>query len=335
MKERLPSFPSGADLISNPVNSQLQQPALKLLDSVGVAIVGKKDVLRLILLSILCNGHVLFEDLPGLAKTLMARSFAQCLGCEFKRIQFTSDLLPADVTGSYVYNRATSEFELRKGPVFCNILLADEINRAPPRTQSALLEAMQERQVTIENVTLKLERPFVVFATQNPIEYEGTYPLPEAQLDRFLVKTSIGYPTVEEESTILERRSERRSDDYVLEKAVEKSELLEMQNSVETVHIDRDLERYIAEIVAKTRSHASVEAGSSPRGSLAIMKLAKANAWLSGRDYVLPDDVKTVAVPALNHRLILTADSWLRGIKPESIISDIVGKTPVPKVSTN
>lgn len=313
----------------------MQKRALKLLDAVGVAIVGKKDVLRLILLSILCNGHVLFEDLPGLAKTLSARSFAQCLGCEFKRIQFTSDLLPADVTGSYVYNRATSAFELRRGPVFCNILLADEINRAPPRTQSALLEAMQERQVTIENETLKLERPFIVFATQNPIEYEGTYPLPEAQLDRFLIKTSIGYPTPEEESLMLERRSERRTDDYFLEKVVEKQDLLEMQNSVEVVHIDRDLERYIAEVVAKTRNHSSVEVGSSPRGSIALMKLAKANAWLSERDYIIPDDIKALAVPALNHRLILTADNWLRGTKPQSIIEEIIGKVPVPKVATS
>lgn len=309
-----------------------QQTAAALLDAVGVAIVGKKEVLRLILLSILCDGHVLFEDLPGLAKTLIARSFAQCLGCDFKRIQFTSDLLPADVTGSYVFNRATSAFELRKGPVFCNILLADEINRAPPRTQSALLEAMQERQVTIENDTLRLERPFIVFATQNPIEYEGTYPLPEAQLDRFLVKTSVGYPTPEEESTILERRSERRSDDFVLNKVVERSELLQMQQSVESIHIDRDIERYIADIVSKTRSHTSVEVGASPRGSIAIMKLAKANAWLAERDYVIPDDVKAVAIPALNHRLILTADNWLRGIKPQSIIEEVLQKVPVPKV---
>jgi len=308
--------------------------ALQILDVVGTAIVGKKAVLRLILLSILCNGHVLFEDLPGLAKTLTARSFAQTLGCEFKRIQFTSDLLPADVTGSYVYNRATSAFELRKGPIFCNILLADEINRAPPRTQSALLEAMQERQVTIENETMKLGAPFIVFATQNPIEYEGTYPLPEAQLDRFLVKTSIGYPTVEEETTILESRSVRRSDEVLLEKIVEKNALLEMQSLVESVHIERDLEKYIAEIVGKTRMHASVEVGSSPRGSLAILKLSKANAWLDQRDYVIPDDIKVVAIPALNHRLILTADNWLRGTKPESIIEEVLGKTTVPKVST-
>jgi len=308
--------------------------ALQILDVVGTAIVGKKAVLRLILLSILCNGHVLFEDLPGLAKTLTSRSFAQTLGCEFKRIQFTSDLLPADVTGSYVYNRATSAFELRKGPIFCNILLADEINRAPPRTQSALLEAMQERQVTIENETMKLGAPFIVFATQNPIEYEGTYPLPEAQLYRFLVKTSIGYPTVEEETTILESRSVRRSDEVLLEKIVEKNALLEMQSLVESVHIERDLEKYIAEIVGKTRMHASVEVGSSPRGSLAILKLSKANAWLDQRDYVIPDDIKVVAIPALNHRLILTADNWLRGTKPESIIEEVLGKTTVPKVST-
>ena len=311
-----------------------QDSALKILDMVGTAIVGKKAVLRLILLSILCNGHVLFEDLPGLAKTLTARSFAQSLGCEFKRIQFTSDLLPADVTGSYVYNRATSAFELRKGPIFCNILLADEINRAPPRTQSALLEAMQERQVTIENDTMKLGSPFIVFATQNPIEYEGTYPLPEAQLDRFIVKTSIGYPTVEEETAILERRSVRRSDDFSLEKVVEKNTLLEMQSLVESVHIERDVEKYIAEIVGKTRAHPSVEVGSSPRGSLAILKLSKANAWLDQRDYVIPDDIKAVAIPALNHRLILTADNWLRGTKPESVIEEVIGKTTVPKVSS-
>ena len=317
------------------VEKDYQKQAAKLLDSVGVAIVGKRETLRLILLSILCNGHVLFEDLPGLAKTLTAKSFAQCLGCEFKRIQFTSDLLPADVTGSYVYNRATSAFELRRGPIFCNILLADEINRAPPRTQSALLEAMQERQVTIENETLKLVNPFIVFATQNPIEYEGTYPLPEAQLDRFLVKTSIGYPTPEEEATVLERRSERRTDDCIVDKVVEREDLLQMQNEVEQVHIDHDLERYIADIVAKTRGHPSVEVGSSPRGSLAIMKLAKANAWLARRNFVIPDDIKAIAVPALNHRLILTADNWLRGIKPQSIIQDIIGKTAVPKVSPN
>ncbi|MFI5420935.1 MAG: AAA family ATPase [Nitrososphaerales archaeon] len=311
-----------------------QDVAQKILDEVSGAIVGKIDTLRLILLSILCSGHVLFEDLPGLAKTLTARSFAQSLGCEFKRIQFTSDLLPADITGSYVFNRATSQFELRRGPIFCNILLADEINRAPPRTQSALLEAMQERQVTIENDTMKLTDPFIVFATQNPIEYEGTYPLPEAQLDRFLIKISIGYPSEDEEARILERRSSRKTDDILLRQVVDKQSLLELQQLVELVHMDRDLEKYIAEIVAKTRSHPSIEIGSSPRGSLAILKLSKAHAWLDHRDYVLPDDIKEVAVPALNHRMILTADNWLRGTKPEAIIEDILGTVPVPKVAS-
>ncbi|MDA4129578.1 MAG: MoxR family ATPase [Thaumarchaeota archaeon] len=309
-----------------------QDSAQKLIDEVGKAIVGKSATLRLILLSILCNGHVLFEDLPGLAKTLTARSFAQSLGCEFKRIQFTSDLLPADITGSYVFNRATSEFEFRQGPIFCNILLADEINRAPPRTQSALLEAMQERQVTIENETMRLQAPFIVFATQNPIEYEGTYPLPEAQLDRFLIRISLGYPTQDEETEILERRSSRRSEDILLNQVVDKQKLLEMQQFVELVHIDKDLEKYIVDIVSRTRSHSSVEVGSSPRGSLAILKLAKAHAWLDQRDFVLPDDIKSVAVPALNHRMILTADNWLRGTKPESIVEEILGKAPVPKI---
>jgi MoxR-like ATPase len=309
-----------------------QDTAQKIIDEVGKAIVGKSATLRLILLSILCSGHVLFEDLPGLAKTLTARSFAQSLGCEFKRIQFTSDLLPADITGSYVFNRATSEFEFRRGPIFCNILLADEINRAPPRTQSALLEAMQERQVTIENETMRLQEPFIVFATQNPIEYEGTYPLPEAQLDRFLIRISIGYPTQDEETEILERRSSRRSEDILLNQVVDKQKLLEMQRFVELMHIDKDLEKYIVDIVSRTRSHSSVEVGSSPRGSLAILKLAKAHAWLDQRDFVLPDDIKSVAVPALNHRMILTADNWLRGTKPESIIEEILGKVPVPKI---
>jgi MoxR-like ATPase len=302
------------------------------LDETSKAVIGKRGALELVFLSILCNGHVLFEDLPGLAKTLTARSFASTLGCEFKRIQFTSDLLPADITGSYVFNRATSQFELRQGPIFCNILLADEINRAPPRTQSALLEAMQERQVTIENNTLKLSSPFVVLATQNPIEYEGTYPLPEAQLDRFLIKIGIGYPSAEDEATMLDRRAKREQDEIQLEQIVTKDQVLEMQKEVEAVHIDLDLEKYIVEIVRQTREHTAVEVGASPRGSIALMKLSKACAWVSQRDYVIPDDIKSVVVPALNHRLILTADHWLKGTKPQTVIDDIVSKIPVPKV---
>jgi MoxR-like ATPase len=304
----------------------------KILDEVGKAIVGKRDVLETIFLAILANGHVLFEDYPGLAKTLTARSFAASIGAEFKRIQFTSDLLPADITGSYILNRNTSTFELRRGPIFCNILLADEINRAPPRTQSALLEAMQERQVTIENETMKLDSPFLTLATQNPIEYEGTYPLPEAQLDRFILKIVMGYPTQVEEAEILERRSERQSDDVKIDQVASKEQIIEMQQAVEQVHIERDIESYIVEIVARTRKDSTIEIGSSPRGGLAILKLSKARAWVHGRDYVLPDDVKAVSVPALSHRIILTAEQWVRGTKAESIIENILERVEVPKV---
>ena len=312
---------------------EIQSKPARILEEVGKAIVGKQAVLERILLAILADGHVLFEDYPGLAKTLTARCFASSVGCEFKRIQFTSDLLPADITGSYVLNRNTSNFEIRKGPIFCNILLADEINRAPPRTQSALLEAMQERQVTIESTTFTLDAPFIVFATQNPIEYEGTYPLPEAQLDRFIMKTGIGYPTEADETQILDRRTKRRTEQVQIEKIASKEDILEMQSLVEQVHIESELEKYIVNIVSKTRDHNAVEVGASPRGSLAILKLAKAHAWLYQRNYVLPDDIKDVAVPALSHRIILTADQWIRGTKPEIIIEDLLKRIDVPKVS--
>lgn len=312
--------------------SEMQDRSTRILDEVGKAIVGKRDVLEKILLAILCDGHVLFEDYPGLAKTLTARCFAQSIGCDFKRIQFTSDLLPADITGSYILNRSTSAFELRKGPIFCNILLADEINRASPRTQSALLEAMQEKQVTIENSTFPLDLPFVVLATQNPIEYEGTYPLPEAQLDRFIMKLGMGYPSPEEETEILDRRTKRETDEVRIEEIVRKEEIIEMQKMVERVHIEKELERYIVRIVSATRGHGGVELGASPRASLAMLKLSKANAWLHKRDFVLPDDIKGVAVPALSHRVILTADQWIKGGKSESIIQDVLSRIEVPKV---
>lgn len=310
---------------------QLEENAKKILDEVGGVIVGKREVLEEVLVAILADGHLLFEDYPGLAKTLTARSFACTLGCEFKRVQFTADLLPADITGGYVLNRSTSSFELRKGPIFCNVLLADEINRAPPRTQSALLEAMQERQVTIENTTFGLDSPFIVFATQNPIEYEGTYPLPEAQLDRFIIKVGIGYPSQSEEVEILERRTKRQREEVEIEAVVSKEKLLEMRRMVEVVHIDPEIEKYIVNIAAKTREHTAVEVGASPRGSLAMLKLSKARAWLYRRDYVLPDDVKAIAVPALSHRLILTADHWIRGTKPEAIVESVLAKVDVPK----
>ncbi len=310
---------------------QIDEKAKMVLDEVGKVIVGKQEVLEQVLVAILADGHLLLEDYPGLAKTLTARCFASSLGCEFKRIQFTADLLPADITGGYVLNRSTSAFELRRGPIFCNILLADEINRAPPRTQSALLEAMQERQVTIENTTFGLDSPFIVFATQNPIEYEGTYPLPEAQLDRFIMKVGIGYPSQSEEVEILDRRTKRQGEEVSIEQVASKAEVLGMRKMVEGVHIDPEIERYIVNIVGKTRAHSAVEVGASPRGSLAMLKLSKAHAWLHRRSYVLPDDVKAIAVPALSHRLILTADHWIRGTKPESIVESLLGTVEVPK----
>jgi MoxR-like ATPase len=303
-----------------------------IIDEVRQVIVGKKTVLERVMLCVLADGHLLFEDYPGLAKTLMAKSFAAALGCEFKRVQFTPDLLPADISGTYVLERNTGHFILRPGPVFCNILLADEINRAPPKTQSALLEAMQERQVTLDGETHPLPRPFLVMATQNPIEYEGTYPLPEAQVDRFIMRTDIGYPTPEEEVLVLLRRKGRKSDEAVVRKISDPEKVREMQQAVENVHIDDAIHEYIVSIVAGTRKHPQVEIGSSPRGSLALMRLASANAALQGRDFVIPDDVKTLAVPALAHRLMLGADPWVRGVRPGSIIESILKDVPVPKV---
>lgn len=293
---------------------------------------GKQDVLNLLLISLVSGGHVLIEDYPGLAKTLMAKSLAASLGLDFKRVQFTPDLLPADVTGSYIVNTRTSKFELRKGPIFTNILLADEINRAPPRTQSALLEAMQERQVTIEGDTLKMDDPFVVVATQNPIEYEGTYPLPEAQLDRFLAKLRVGYPSTEEEKEILTRRMEAMADDVPISAVATREDVQGMKRDIERVHFDRAVEGYIVELVESTRQHADVDVGASPRGSLAVMKLSRGKAFIEGRDYVIPDDVKSVAVPALSHRLVLKAEGWMKGKRPESVIEDILASVPVPKV---
>ena len=294
------------------------------------AIIGKDDVLEKVIWCILADGHILFEDYPGLAKTLMAKSFAS--GCKFTRIQFTPDLLPADITGTKIYNRKTMEFELREGPIFTNILLADEINRAPPKTQSALLEAMQERQTTIEGETRKMEKPFIVLATQNPIEYEGTYPLPEAQVDRFLARLNIGYPSKEDEQNILERRIERKMDDVQINRIIDPNTLLEMQKAVENVHIHKDIIKYIVEIVTKTRTHPPVEVGASPRGSLSLLKLARARAAFYGKDFVIPDDVKINAESALAHRIILKPEPWMQGIKPESIINSILASVPVPKL---
>jgi len=298
---------------------------------VAKAIVEKDSVIEQLMLAFLAGGHVLIEDYPGLAKTLMANTFSRAIGCNFKRVQFTPDLLPADITGTFVLNRATSQFELRKGPIFTNILLADEINRAPPKTQSALLEAMQEFQVTLEGETHKLPRPFMVIATQNPIEYEGTYPLPEAQIDRFLMRLSIGYPSQKGEAEILRRRRNRKTDDVQISCVSSPETIKAMQDAIENVHVDDDIETYIVSVVQETRKHGQVEVGASPRGSLALMKLAQAKAALAGRDFVLPDDVKNVAVPALAHRLILKPDPWIKGIKPKVIIDKVLTTVPVPK----
>ena len=296
------------------------------------AVVGKQEAVDLLLLSIVSGGHVLIEDYPGLAKTLMAKSLASALGIGFKRIQFTPDLLPADVTGSYMVNPKTSKFELREGPIFTNLLLADEINRAPPRTQSALLEAMQEKQVTIEGETLRMDEPFVVMATQNPIEYEGTYPLPEAQLDRFLMKLKIGYPGPAEEKEILRKRVEAMKDDVDVGAVATLKDVLAMRGEIERVHLEDAVMEYMVNIVRATREHKDIDVGASPRGTLALMKLSRGKAFLEGRDFVVPDDVKAIATPALAHRLVLKAEGWMKGKKPESVISEVLGSVPVPKV---
>jgi len=310
----------------------LQITCQAVIDEVGKAVVGKRQVLERVMLAILCNGHVLFEDYPGLAKTMMANCFAQASGLSFKRVQFTPDLMPADITGTYILDRSSGEFKLRKGPVFTNLLLADEINRAPPKTQAALLEAMQERQVTLEGESLQLPRPFLVLGTQNPIEYEGTYPLPEAQIDRFLIRTSVGYPNLEEEREVLRRRRVRMREEVSLAKVCSAERIVEMQEVVERIHVQDVIEEYIVTIVAATRRHPQVELGASPRGSLALMRLSAACAALRGRDFVLPDDVKEVAVPALAHRLILAADPWIRGVKPQAVVEEVLKEVPVPKV---
>lgn len=304
----------------------------KVIEEVKKVIVGKDDVLRQVLYTILAGGHILFEDYPGLAKTLIVKSFAQVLGCQFKRVQFTPDLLPSDITGTYIYDRKSGEFKFMKGPVFTNILLADEINRSPPKTQAALLEAMQEKQVTIEGETYKLEEPFVVIATQNPIEYEGTYPLPEAQLDRFLVKLKVGYPSKKDEIEILKRRMAWKRDEIPLNTVVTKEELLEMRKMVENIYVEDDILDYMVRIVNATRKHVQVEVGASPRGSLALMKLSRARAIVYGRDYVVPDDVKATARIALVHRIILKPEPWIRGVRPGDIVEDVLKKVPVPKV---
>jgi MoxR-like ATPase len=301
-----------------------------ILTEVEKVIVGKRDALELLLVGVLANGHVLIEDFPGLAKTLIARSLAQVMGLEFRRIQFTPDLLPSDITGSSLYDQRNSEFSFQPGPVFTNLLLGDEINRTPPKTQAALLEAMQERQVTVDGITRPLTPPFLVIATQNPIEYEGTYPLPEAQLDRFLLRIGVGYPSAEQEAEILRRRVERRSDSVTLEKVVDRTTLLDLQRAVEDVHVEPSLTAYIVDLVAATRARPDVQVGSSPRGSLAVLAASRARACLLGRDFVVPEDIKAVAVAALGHRLSLRPELWVRGVRGDDVIRACLDTVPAP-----
>ncbi|BCJ26074.1 MoxR-like ATPase [Actinocatenispora sera] len=328
--------------MSGPVNTQPEaEPAplpvpeagalaRQVLDAVGTVVVGKAEPLALVLAGILAGGHVLLEDFPGLGKTLAARSFGQALGLSFRRLQFTPDLLPADVTGSFLYDQSTGDFEFRPGPIFTNLLLADEINRTPPKTQAALLEAMQEKQVSVEGTTYPLHPPFHVLATANPIEYEGTYPLPEAQLDRFLLRVSFGYPSADDEWGVLRNRMSRRREETELAPVVDATTLRAIQATVETIAVEDSIGRYIVDLVTATRSHPQVMVGASPRGSLALLLCARARALLADRSYVIPEDVKAFAAPALAHRISLKPEVWLRRVEPSHVVAEVVAATAAP-----
>ena len=304
--------------------------AARVLARVGEAVVGKEQPLKLVLAGLLAGGHVLLEDVPGVGKTLTARSFAQALGLGFRRVQFTPDLLPSDVTGSYVLDQRTSEFVFRPGPIFTGLLLADEINRTPPKTQAALLESMQERQVTVEGTTFPLAEPFHVLATANPVEYEGTYPLPEAQLDRFLLRVPFGYPTAEQEWDVLRRRIARRQEEQELAPVTDAAGLVALQRSCEHVEVDPSVGRYCVELSTNTRRHRQVLIGASPRGSLALLLTSRAHAVIEGRDFVLPEDVKAVAEAALAHRITIKPELWLREIDGRSVVADVLASTAAP-----
>jgi MoxR-like ATPase len=294
------------------------------------AVIGKRGAIVLVLIGVLAGGHVLLEDVPGLAKTLLVRSLARVLGLETSRIQFTPDLMPADVTGSGVFDQARGELVFRPGPVFANLVLGDEINRAPPKTQAALLEAMQERQVTVDGITHVLPSPFAVVATQNPIEYEGTYPLPEAQLDRFLLRLAVGYPDRDAEWDVIRRRAARGREDVDLAQVCDAETVLAMREVIERVEVTEPVGRYLVDLVRATRSLAGVEVGSSPRGGLALLLASRARAALAGREFVLPDDIKALAVSCLAHRLMLVPDLWLRGGRPEDLVGQCLDAVPVP-----
>ncbi len=335
-----PAHPAGksADKTAGPADApadltpaQAGQRAHAVLDEVERAVVGKRSALELVLLGVLAGGHVLIEDLPGLGKTLLARSFATALGLEFTRIQFTPDLLPSDVTGAPFYDQRSGEMVFRPGPVFTHLLLADEINRTPPKTQAALLEAMAEGQVSVDGATRALPRPFVVIATDNPIEYEGTYALPEAQLDRFLLRVRMGYLPPADETAMLRRRLDRAAPEVVLRPRTSPAEVLAMRDSLEAVEVGDDLLGYIIALVTATRKHAQIQVGASPRGGLALVQLARGRAVLDGRDYVTPEDVKAVAVPALAHRITLRPELWVRRISADDVVQGIVDSVATPR----
>ncbi|MEZ0396266.1 MAG: MoxR family ATPase [Anaerolineales bacterium] len=301
----------------------------RLIANLEKVIVGKRATIELIVVSLLCQGHVLIEDVPGVGKTVLARSLAKSLGCSFNRLQFTPDMLPSDVTGVSIYNQANKKFEFRKGPIFAQVVLVDEINRATPKTQAALLEAMEERQVTVDGVTHALPHPFMVLATQNPIEYEGTFPLPEAQLDRFLLRVRLGYPNLTEEIEVLERQQMQHPIE-TLQPVVKVRELLEAIEAIKSVFVSNPVKRYVVELIQRTRQNADVYLGASPRGSLALFRTGQALAALAGRDYVLPDDIKRLAVPVLAHRVIVSPAARLRELSAEKIVQEIVNTLPVP-----
>jgi MoxR-like ATPase len=326
--------PVRQDSVPSPATMPLDESAdlvQSLLDEVCRAVVGKRDVVRLVLAGLIADGHILLDDVPGVAKTLMARSIAAAAGLAFSRVQFTPDVLPADITGSLVLDLETRRPEFRPGPVFADLLLADEVNRAPAKTQAALLEAMQERQVTVDGVAHRLPRPFLVIATQNPIESEGTYPLPEAQLDRFLLRTTVGYPSERDEVTLLADRIDRRSDDVPLDPVCDADRFVALQGTLEDIHVDPRLIAYCVAVVRATRDDPDLVVGSSPRGTLALVKVARAAALFAGRDYVSPDDIRAMAVPVLAHRVVLADEAWARKTDPAGLVQRAVDRVPVPR----